>query len=245
MDNSTPIDPNESDDELEFTESAEPLDAIENDNASGNSDEYGNERTTEGPISNEMDQHTEGPVATDPDDSIESGNTPDFQANEVTTNSPIESIEKESTENLENSKEREPIEQIDSLEESPESSEHDRESLSVETSLGPNDWYNIEIEVNGGQSSKETSNEHNEGENFEIEIDVPVNLSNDIAINQMLADQGATPDPDAETFDVNLYNVDAEDILKSDEVDNDPEPKSFDYLPYHHKSTGETHSIIK
>lgn len=244
MDNSQPIESDESDDKFGLSENAEPLDTIENSNASGSSDEDGDERPTEGPISSEM-EHTESPVSTDAPDSIESGNNDDFEENVATTNGPLESLEKESTENLGTSKERESLEQIESLEESPESSEHDRESLSVETSLGPNEWYNIEIEVNGSQSSKGTSNENNEGENFEIEIDVPVNLSNDIAINQMLADQGATPDPDAETFDVNLYNVDAEDILKSDEVDNDQEPKSFDYLPYHHKSTGETHSIIK
>lgn len=143
--------------------------------------------------------------------------------------------------------------------ESAEQFENDRESLSYEApEMKPNEWSNIEIETNIDDVEAPELNSYNsyhkesdenvddsKEENIEIEIDTPIDLTNDIAINQMLADQGATHDPDAETFDVNLYNLEAEELDVSPEVNSDTEPKSFDYLPYHHQNTGETHSNIK
>lgn len=156
------------------------------------------------------------------------------------------------------------IEHDDSLEEAPNSAEsleqHDHESLSYETpNAKPGEWDDIEIETNVDsdtnkrpahynyyhKDSNENAGDSNK-ESVESEFDPPIDLTDDIAINHMLADQGAAHDPDAETFDVNLYNVDAEAFEEaSHEVHNDSEPQSFDYLPYHHIKTAETHSSLK
>lgn len=59
-----------------------------------------------------------------------------------------------------------------------------------------------EEEYNHGDGS--ISAGHNEIDEVE---QFPVDLSNDIAVNQMLADQGAPFNPDAEIFDVNDFAI--------------------------------------
>lgn len=75
---------------------------------------------------------------------------------------------------------------------------------------------------------------------------VPVDLSNDIAINQMLADQGAIHNPDAEVFDIHQFGIKAHDDLKVSSPENrETKQDSFDYLPYHHHHTAEQLQSIK
>lgn len=75
---------------------------------------------------------------------------------------------------------------------------------------------------------------------------VPVDLSNDIAINQMLADQGASHNPDAEVFDIHQFGIQVHDDLKLSSPENrETNQNSFDYLPYHHHYTAEQPQSIK
>lgn len=90
---------------------------------------------------------------------------------------------------------------------------------------------------------------NNNNESGEELVELPIDLSQDIAINQMLADQGATYDPDAEVFDIHQYESKAHDNSKRpmslDEKDPQQQQQSFDYLPYHHQTADQRQSIIK
>lgn len=65
----------------------------------------------------------------------------------------------------------------------------------------------------------------------------PVDLSNDIAINQMLADQGAPMNPDAEVFDINEYNADRQQSRKGtamQALSQDQQAEAIEYVPFYH-----------
>lgn len=76
---------------------------------------------------------------------------------------------------------------------------------------------------------------------------VPVDLSNDIAVNQMLADEGAPADPDAEVFKVNEYEFDEQnqhrDAIQQKPHDESVEGYPVGYSPFHH--TGDRRADIK
>lgn len=76
---------------------------------------------------------------------------------------------------------------------------------------------------------------------------IPVDLSNDIAINQMLSDQGAIHNPDAEVFDIHQFGMNANNDLKWSSPENrETQRDAFDYLPYHHHhQTAEQSQSIK
>lgn len=119
------------------------------------------------------------------------------------------------------------------------------ESLSSETATDKqSEWYDIEIETNDSDTDNNrpsntfyavAANENNDDSDKET-LMVPVDLSNDIAINQMLADQGAIHNPDAEVFDIHQFGMNEHEDLKFSPPQNEETKQdSFDYyLPYHH-----------
>lgn len=115
------------------------------------------------------------------------------------------------------------------------------ESLSSEsTDKTPNEWSDIELANVDDQQNTYYEVKNNENDSDEVE-EVTYNLANDIAINQMLADQGASYNPDAEVFDITQFEMNrgASRIASPEEKD------SFDYLPYHHHNTNKRPTIIK
>lgn len=81
------------------------------------------------------------------------------------------------------------------------------------------------------------SNEVNKNDDYveignldEYDNNFPVDLSNDIAINQMLADQGAPFNPDAEIFNVHEYDAGR----KRSQEQYNTENQSFEYMPYYY-----------
>lgn len=127
----------------------------------------------------------------------------------------------------------------------PDEKQFEIESLSSETATDKqSEWYDIEIETN----NRDTDNNHqsntfyavaaneNNDDRDEETLMVPVDLSNDIAINQMLADQGAIHNPDAEVFDIHQFGMKVHEDLKFSPPENEETKQdSFDYyLPYHH-----------
>lgn len=102
------------------------------------------------------------------------------------------------------------------------------------------------------------SNEENHNddsiENFDIDEpnadgteQVPVDLSNDIAINQMLADQGAAVDPDAEVFDIHEYNIVRQQSQKSasmQALSEEKEQEAIEYVPFYHTDANKRQSIV-
>lgn len=129
------------------------------------------------------------------------------------------------------------------------------ESLSSETATEKkNEWYDIEIETNNRDTDNnrpsntfyEVAANENNNDSDEETIMVPVDLSNDIAINQMLADQGAVHNPDAEVFDIHQFGMKIHDDSKLSSSENrETKQDSFDYLPYHHHHTAEQPQSIK
>lgn len=103
------------------------------------------------------------------------------------------------------------------------------------------------------------TNEHNNNddaiENFDIDDQyaygteqIPIDLSNDIAVNQMLADQGAAINPDAELFDVNEYNVDGKQSQKEaaalQSVSKEQQNEAIEYLPFHHTNANQRQKLV-
>lgn len=125
------------------------------------------------------------------------------------------------------------------------------EPLSTETATDKsNEWAEFDIETINRDSDRPINTyyeidkpDNDSGE----ELTVPIDLSNDIAINQMLADQGGHYDPDAEIFDIHQYEPKSNDNTKLSTADEteDSKTESFDYLPYHHQTTDQRQSIIK
>lgn len=121
-----------------------------------------------------------------------------------------------------------------------------------------NKWENFEpfSELNEGYvaTSNEQNNDASDNKNnnqHKLKLDnnnVPVDLSNDIAVNQMLADQGAPLNPDAEIFNVNEYDFDRQrqqqpqyqPKQQSSVVDN-----SFEYLPFYPANNNRQNNIVE
>lgn len=61
-----------------------------------------------------------------------------------------------------------------------------------------------------------------------------MDLSNDIAINQMLADQGASTNPDAEIFNVHEYDAGQQRTIPVSHDEMPTDSQSFEYLPYYY-----------
>lgn len=79
------------------------------------------------------------------------------------------------------------------------------ESLSAEKDDSKsNEWSGLELDTTDDQKNTyyEVNND-NDSSGEELTHD----LTNDIEINQMLADQGVTYNPDAEVFDINQFEV--------------------------------------
>lgn len=82
----------------------------------------------------------------------------------------------------------------------------------------------------------------------EYDNNFPVDLSNDIAVNQMLADQGAPFNPDAEIFNVHEYDASAggnsaenrqqqrqeQQQQQQQKQQQQQESQSYEYLPYYY-----------
>lgn len=99
------------------------------------------------------------------------------------------------------------------------------ESLSSETEDNKsNEWSGLELDTTDDQKNTyyEVNDDNSSGEEFTHD------LTNDIAINQMLADQGASYNPDAEVFDINQFEM----SKISSQEEKKPQEESFDYLPY-------------
>lgn len=100
-----------------------------------------------------------------------------------------------------------------------------------------------EVELENSEEQKKTYYEVNGNENISDEDmeTVTYDLTNDIAINQMLADQGASYNPDAEVFDISQYPPEVAAAPSHEHQ----EEKSFDYSPYPHHTSDKRPSIIK
>lgn len=248
--NTRPVDSNEPTESTEGPEFSEPA---------GSPDISDSVEAEESPDTVNSNEPVDAPENTESNNSAELQDTSAVNVHHPPTADSME-IDAHENEKILNDKSRDTIERDEDMPKSVESPEHDREPLSYEEpDAKPGDWLDIEIETNADSNkdkqpahynyyhkdSDEDAGDSNK-KSAESEFGPPIDLSGDIAINHMLADQGAAHDPDAETFDVNLYNVDAEAFEDtSREVHTDSEPKSFDYLPYHHISTGERHSSTK
>lgn len=107
---------------------------------------------------------------------------------------------------------------------------------------GVNDeWANVEFENSDEQKKTYYAVDNNENSIENVE-DVTQDLSNDIEINQMLADQGASYNPDAEIFDISQYQPEGD---ASSQGDQKPQQESFDYIPYPHQNSADKQSSIK
>lgn len=105
------------------------------------------------------------------------------------------------------------------------------------------EWADIELENSDEQ--KKTYYEVNNNENSDEEVEnVTHDLSNDIAINEMLADQDASYNPDAEVFDISQYQPNSDVSKISSKEEKESQPESFDYLPYPHQ-TDKRPSVLK
>lgn len=114
------------------------------------------------------------------------------------------------------------------------------ESLSSENQKS-NEWSDLELD--SGDAQKNTYYEVNEENNDSNEDreQVTHDLTNDIAINEMLADQGAAYNPDAEIFDINQFEL----SKISSQEEKKPQQESFDYLPYQHHTIDKRPSTVK
>lgn len=95
--------------------------------------------------------------------------------------------------------------------------------------------------------SNEQSNNDEAIENFDIDEPnaygtepVPIDLSNDISVNQMLADQGAPINPDAEIFDIHEYNIDRQQAERGAALQTLSQDRkkysneAIEYMPFYH-----------
>lgn len=111
------------------------------------------------------------------------------------------------------------------------------ESLSSEAADRKSDeWANIELGNVDEQQNTYYEVNNNENDSDEVE-NVTYDLTNDVAVNQMLADQGASYDPDAEVFDITQFEMNREDSRLSSPEEKEQQQESFDYLPYHHQTS--------
>lgn len=125
------------------------------------------------------------------------------------------------------------------------------ESLSSEVENHKSNEF-TEIELENLDDKKNTyyqvnnENSSDELENEDVET-VTHDLTDDIAINQMLADQGAPYNPDAEVFDINQFDLDKDQRSKIASHEDKPsaEQESFDYQPYHYQNFDKQTSTIK
>lgn len=110
-----------------------------------------------------------------------------------------------------------------------------------------NEWLDIDIETNDRDNDDKANTYYEINSNNENSEEVQVDLSNDIAINPMLLDQGAPYNPDAEPFDINEFNAQNQHDVShlSSQATKDSQQESFDYLPYHHQTGDKRQSIIK
>lgn len=91
-------------------------------------------------------------------------------------------------------------------------------------------------------------------ENFDIDEQyahgteqVPIDLSNDIAINQMLADQGAAENPDAEVFDIHEYNFDRQQSPRGAAMQAhsaEEQNEAIEYMPFYHTNANKRQQIV-
>lgn len=109
----------------------------------------------------------------------------------------------------------------------------------VATITESDEWAAVKIDNSDEQKKTYYEVNNNENSNEEVEY-VTHDLSNDIAINQMLADQDASYNPDAEVFDISQYQPNSD----ASKEQKESQPDSFDYLPYPHQ-TEKRPSILK
>lgn len=117
------------------------------------------------------------------------------------------------------------------------------------SSWSSNEKYTIE--------SNDQSNSDEAIENFDIDEQnaygtesVPIDLSNDISVNQMLADQGAPVNPDAEIFDIHEYNMNRQQAERGaalQKISQDG-PKysneAIEYMPFYHTNANKQPKIV-
>lgn len=116
--------------------------------------------------------------------------------------------------------------------------DHDHKGLDDE-------WTEVELENSDEQKKTFYQVNNNENDSDEEVENVTYDLTNDIAINQMLADQGASYNPDAEFFDITQYHPEG-DVSTSSQEQKQKEQESYDYSPYPHQTTSDKRtSIIK
>lgn len=104
------------------------------------------------------------------------------------------------------------------------------------------------IESNGHNSNDDAIENFGIDEQYAYGTEqVPVDLSNDIAVNQMLADQGAEVNPDAEVFDIHDYNVDREQARKGSAeqtLSQEQQKEAIEYLPFYHTNANKRQQIV-
>lgn len=106
-------------------------------------------------------------------------------------------------------------------------------------------WLPKEVPYTIGSDETNTNDDTIESFDIDDAEHVPVDLTNDIAINQMLADEGAAVNPDAEIFDIHQYHVNRED-----EVDNEPKStdkerdEAVEYLPFYPANMGKIQKMV-
>lgn len=109
------------------------------------------------------------------------------------------------------------------------SEENEGETMSPYQKGVDDEW--AEVELENSDEQKKTYYEVNNSDKNSDEESVTYDLTNDIAINQMLADQGASYNPDAEVFDISQYHPEGAASSKEHK-----EQESFDYSPYPHQT---------
>lgn len=88
---------------------------------------------------------------------------------------------------------------------------------------------------NDGESTLHVHIENGSSNNLDdYDNNFPIDLSNDIAVNQMLADQGAPYNPDAEIFNVHEYDAGQQRTVPTSQEELSLESKSFEYSPYYY-----------
>lgn len=105
------------------------------------------------------------------------------------------------------------------------------------------EWAEIELENSDEQKKTYYEVNNNENSGDEVVEHVTYDLTNDIAINQMLADQGASYNPDAEIFDISQYQPERAADAGAPSQEN--KEISFDYAPYPHQTSDKRPSNIK
>ncbi|XP_055299599.1 uncharacterized protein LOC129567077 [Sitodiplosis mosellana] len=102
------------------------------------------------------------------------------------------------------------------------------------------EWAEIELEDSDEQKKTYYEVNNNENSSDEEVEHITYDLTDDIAINQMLADQGASYNPDAEVFDISQYQPESVAAAPKENIES-----SFDYSPYPHPTPDKRPSNIK